>query len=175
MPINSQVFLKYPNPVLIETGTFGGDGVQAALIANCFGSIHSIELRRPSAERATDKFKQNKNVTIHNGNSGELLGQLLEQIDTPVTFFLDAHGAYEKKNNCPIIEELEAIGKHPLCKHHTIMIDDVRLFLVGGWGVHLDQIRESLEKIRPGQKITYESSQFRDDILVSHPLEKETH
>ena len=43
MPANSKFFALYPNRIFVETGSFNGDGIQAAIEAG-FETIHSIEL-----------------------------------------------------------------------------------------------------------------------------------
>ena len=170
MPNNSQILHNYLNPVFIETGTFGGDGIQAALHAG-FPVVHSIEINPKYVTNARKRFEKNGNVHIHLGDSAEVLPRILSAIKQPITFFLDAHGRYEDKSGCPIVEELMAIAAHPLVSRHTIIIDDIRLFAVDGWGVPLKLVSDALKTVRKEQEITrIDSPRFKGDLLVSTPL-----
>ena len=65
------------------------------------------------------------------GDSGEILPELLNNINEPILFWLDGHysaGNTSKGSlNTPIIKELVTIFQHPI-KQHIILIDDARLF-----------------------------------------------
>lgn len=61
------------------------------------------------------------------GDSSKDLWALIKDIDAPMTFWLDAHIFPPRPDggkNCPLIEELEQIKRHPI-KTHTILIDDM--------------------------------------------------
>lgn len=115
----------YSIPVFIETGTAGGDSVRLASML--FTKCHTIEIvpGRPSGD-----FRDN--VELHEGNSAELLNSISKKYPYENIFFwLDAHWsepyeAPEGTNECPILEEIEAIAH--VGKRALIMIDDARLF-----------------------------------------------
>ena len=116
---------QYSIPVFIETGTAGGDSVREA--AKIFETCHSIEI---VGGRPVGEFPEN--VTLHNGNSANLVGNIAKKYPYENIFFwLDAHWSEpheseEHVNECPILEEIEAIAH---CgKRALIMIDDARLF-----------------------------------------------
>lgn len=116
---------KYSIPVFIETGTAGGDSVRAA--APLFKECHTIEI---VGGRAAGKFPAN--ITLHNGSSANLLGNIAKKYPYENIFFwLDAHWSEPHESEahvdeCPILAEIEAIGH---CgKRALIMIDDARLF-----------------------------------------------
>lgn len=121
---------KYASSVLIETGTFMGDMVEAQ--KKRFEKIISIELDKVLFENATERFKNDKNITIVQGDSGKVLSELLNRINEPAIFWLDGHyssGITAKGDKeCPIIEELNAIFDSKI-SNHVILIDDARCFL----------------------------------------------
>lgn len=115
----------YSIPVFIETGTAGGDSVRKA--APLFKYCHTIEI---VDGRPTGEFPEN--VTLHNGNSANLLHNIAKKYPYENIFFwLDAHWSEPHESEphvdeCPILAEIEAIAH---CgKRALIMIDDARLF-----------------------------------------------
>ena len=74
---------------LIETGTYEGEMIDA--LKNKFKYIFSIELNKELAEKAKKKFKGFKEIKIIQGDSGKELPKILEKIDEPCIFWLDAH------------------------------------------------------------------------------------
>jgi len=166
----SEVFQKYPNKSLVETGTFMGSGVENALKAG-FKDVYSIELSKDLYDYCTDKFKTNPCVHLYLGDSSVVLEKVLFNINEPATFWLDGHyseGVTAKGNkNSPILEELQVIGKHKI-KNHTILIDDVRLFGTKEFdNVTLAQIIAALKKINPNYVISYEDGYTHNDVLVA--------
>lgn len=114
---------------LIETGTFRGDTVQAAL--PLFSSIFSIEVDSTLAEQAKKRFQDQDKVKIIYGDSGKVLSEILVSLNKQAVFWLDGHysGGITGKGskNTPILEELKNILRHPI-KDHVILIDDARCF-----------------------------------------------
>lgn len=126
----SQYQQTYGYNILIETGTYKGDMVEAQKTR--FGKIISIELCRPLFEKATKRFKKDNNVSIVYGDSGKILPEILPDIQQPVIFWLDGHyseGVTAKGDKeTPILEELNAIFELSPFRH-VILIDDARLFI----------------------------------------------
>ena len=124
---------KYGYTTLIETGTYKGDMVEAQ--KNNFKKIISIELSMDLFEKARERFKNDNQIFIVQGDSGKVLPNILKDINEPVIFWLDGHysGGITAKGDkeCPIYEELEAIliGKK---FNHIILIDDARCFIGDG-------------------------------------------
>jgi hypothetical protein len=114
--------------VLVETGTFMGDMIEAQ--QNNFEQIYSIELSVPFWEKAKEKFKSQPHIKLLQGDSGQVMQNLIQEINQPAIFWLDGH--YSGGNTAlgekvsPIFEELEAIFTSKL--EHCILIDDARLF-----------------------------------------------
>ncbi|AYV86323.1 MAG: hypothetical protein Solumvirus4_21 [Solumvirus sp.] len=175
-------FEKYPNQYLIETGTYLGEAIQDALDAG-FEKVISIELAEKLADGAKKKYEDYKNVEIHQGSSASGLFKIIEPIKKPITFWLDAHYSggvttHDPKLINPILEELKQIAKHPI-KTHTILVDDVRLFLNndnkgldGVFDVSIEQVKEEILKINPEYKFTLEDGHVPKDILVAQLPQK---
>lgn len=125
---------KIMNDVFIETGSFTGDGIQAAINLG-FKEIHSIELAEKYYELCKEKFKNYQNVHLHLGDSGIYLEEILKNINTGVTFWLDGHystldTACADNYVSPIQQELNIIKKYNH-KNHVILIDDMDSFTDG--------------------------------------------
>ena len=111
MPINFDLS-KYIIIIFIETGTYMGAGVKAALRAG-FKNIYSIELDDKRFNLCKNMFKDYNNITILHGDSGKILPEILDKINEPATFWIDAHycadGAMIGEKWCPLHEELNSI------------------------------------------------------------------
>jgi hypothetical protein len=119
--------------ILVETGTYKGDMVEAQ--KTIFEKVISIELGVDLFEKAKERFENDKNVTIVQGNSGKMLPIVLKDINEPVLFWLDGHysGGITAKGDkeCPIFEELDAILNNKGF-NHIVLIDDARCFTGDG-------------------------------------------
>lgn len=126
--INYQKKTKYNT--LIETGTFRGDMVAANI--ERFKKIISIELSDELFINVKRRFSKNPNVILHQGDSGNILADILKGINEPAIFWLDGHYSAGitalGEKQCPILEELDSILKQKKL-NHLILIDDARLFV----------------------------------------------
>lgn len=153
--------------IFIETGTFLGDMVNA--VKNSFEKIYSIEINEKLYQMSKKRFKKYNHIHIIKGDSGEILKFLLQKINEPVLFWLDAHysggitGKGEKET--PIIKELQNILNHQV-KNHIILIDDARLFV----GKNDFPIIEELKGILNNQP--YYRLTIKDDIIRIFPFKK---
>ena len=179
--LTSAILNKYKTNVFFETGTYKGEGIQLAL--NCeINNIISIEICKEYYEanaKAYDKLiKQNK-VTLHFGDTLDVMPKILPNIHDKITFWLDAHTMiYEcnitGKTMSPIIEELDIINNTSRRKDNVIMIDDMRIFKSkDGWASKnnygIKDIEAKIKQINPNYKITYEGNrEAPDDILVAY-------
>jgi hypothetical protein len=115
--------------VLVETGTYLGDMVAAQ--KKFFKRIYSIELSEDLFKMAKERFKNDSHIKIIQGDSSEVLKNLLIEIMEPCIFWLDGHysgGITAKgKKECPVFEELSAIFNSKNFAH-VLLIDDARLF-----------------------------------------------
>ena len=105
---------KYLNPVFIETGTYKGHGVQQALDSG-FEKVYSIEVKKEFYEDCKNKFSKEISegkVNLVFGDSLECLKDIIKDIESPITFWLDGHGGYSEVGTgikaCPLYEELES-------------------------------------------------------------------
>lgn len=116
-------------PDFIETGTYLGDTTQKA--TQCFSNVQTIELSEELCNKAKKRFKNNKNIKVHQGDSVTVLLSIIPQLKNKAVFFLDAHysmGTTAKGScNTPILPELDAIKTSPI-KNHILIIDDIRMF-----------------------------------------------
>jgi len=161
---------QYSIPVFIETGTAGGDSVRAA--AKLFKTCHSIEIvgGRPEGEFPN-------NVTLHEGNSRNLIHAITKKHPyVNIFFWLDAHWsepheAPKGTEECPILEEIEAIAH--VGKHALIMIDDARLFYGRPpWPCNPDmwpRFQFVFEKLR--QCFPDHITTIVDDYIICFPLD----
>lgn len=115
--------------VFVETGTLFGDMTYAQ--RNNFRQLFSIELDEYLFERALLRFKHYSHIRILHGDSGQMIAKVLQELDEPCLFWLDAHYSggitAHGVEMTPIFDEIRHILNHPV-RNHVIVIDDARLF-----------------------------------------------
>jgi hypothetical protein len=173
-------FNKYYNPVYIETGLFKGESLNKAI--NCdFKKLYSIDINPEFINDGLKNFRnyidENK-VEILLGNSIDVLKKLLPTINEKITFYLDAHdltykgingNLYDKKYECPILEEIDVISNHHI-KEHIIIIDDIKMMINGGvgwgegYGITLDLLKNKILTIN--EKYNFEIINGINDCLI---------
>lgn len=120
---------KYKYSILVETGTYLGDMVEAQ--KRIFKTVISIELGVDLFENAAIRFKNDNNVKLFQGDSGKVLPRILKDIDEPAIFWFDGHysaGITAKGDKeCPIFEEIDAVLNSKRF-NHILLIDDARCF-----------------------------------------------
>lgn len=120
-----------PLDVLVETGTFKGDTV--AELETSFEKVISIELSEKLCTEAKKRFVGFNHVRVIQGNSAVELFELKDELhNIGVLYWLDAHWCVAtdtagELSQCPLLEELQAIGR--LNSDSVLLIDDARLFL----------------------------------------------
>ena len=80
--------------VLVETGTYMGETAWA--LRRDFERIETIELEPTLARLARIRFGRTKNVGVHEGDSAAVLPRILETLDSPALFWLDAHPSTDR-------------------------------------------------------------------------------
>ena len=131
--IKQQAIQYYQNKsgygVLVETGTYKGDMILAQ--KDHFKKIYSIELSQVLFEKAKQRFRKYSYVTLLQGNSGEVITNVLNELTEPAIFWLDGHysGGITAKieKYSPIVEELQTLIANNRLQH-IILIDDARGF-----------------------------------------------
>jgi len=136
-----EVSRRYQCRILIETGTCLGEMILATI--GDFEQIHSIELSPLLAARAQDRLTRHRHVTIHQGDSGELLPKVLDVVEERALIWLDAHYSghitAKAELDSPISRELTAIAKH---LGHCVLIDDAHMFVGSGGYPTIEETRE---------------------------------
>jgi len=121
---------EFSLPLFIETGTFYGS--TAAWASEHFDHITTIELDDRIYEEVTSEYNDANNIQFIKGKSQDQLRDIVEEVPSEgAVYWLDAHysgeGTAGNDYECPLIEELQAIGSSD---HEAfVFIDDARLFL----------------------------------------------
>jgi len=162
MPTDIKTFKQFTNNnVFVETGSYLGDGIQMAYDAG-FEKIISIEISEEFCKNCSERFQNIREVNIVMGDSADILGDVIHDINEPITFWLDGHysgGDLPKgKYLSPLIQELDAIGRHPV-KSHTILIDDIWCWRDMDNMYHndfnVDSLVKSILEINPNYDISF--------------------
>lgn len=159
------------NNVFIETGSYAGDGIRNAIFAG-YKKIYSVELTDRYYQYCKNYFKYNDNVVLLQGDSVALLPSILDKLDEPATFWLDAHysGGETSFNNIlsPLMQELEIISKHSI-KSHTIIIDDLREWKeeYPAIGFGTDDLKSKILEINKDYVFSFVDGHVAGDILVA--------
>lgn len=140
--------LQHDLNVFVETGTCHGAMVQA--VADTFSEIYTVEMYPPSFEIARERLAVYPHVACYFGDSAEVLQAIVDALEGPALFFLDAHysgggTARGEDVDTPIVGELVILSRSP--HRNVVIIDDARLF--AGQDHHTDEFKDypSLEWI----------------------------
>lgn len=170
--LTEKLLSKYPNKIFVKTGTQHGYGIEVALECS-FEKIYSIDIDPKYHGECSAKFKQeieDGRIELFIGDTALVFNNILRKVDTPATFWLDAHSAAGiiGKFSCPLIQELDFISQHPI-KNHTILVDDRRMFgHYWGAGTKEEEVIAALKKINSAYDISYADGCEPDDIIVAH-------
>ena len=170
MPINFDLPKHKHNRIFIETGTFTGMGVKKALKAG-FDKIYSIEIDLKKYKNCVKRFQSHKNVFLYHGDSSMVLEEILNDIDEPCTFWLDAHYIYDGgtrgKLFTPIKKELDIIQNHSI-KNHVILIDDIRVFDTAKDYPQMTEMLKKIKEINNDYEIEYLNGHIKNDVLKAY-------
>lgn len=144
---------RYDLRVLVETGTYYGEMV-AAMKAN-FDRIYSVEYDPQLARRAISKFARYPQIRILEGDSQQVIPELLKSISQPALFWLDAGyygwaGLQGDKQRLTI--ELESILSHPI-PGHIILMDDARGLNGQNGAPTVAELKQRIETEFPGRQV----------------------
>lgn len=152
---------EYKLSILVETGTYRGEMVEA--MEGMFEKIFSIELSEAYAEKAQRYFRGRDKIKIIQGDSGDVIEELIKEIVQPTLFWLDGHYSADDtargKKSTPIMEELTHI-LHAKDMQHVILIDDARAFGKSEDYPTLDELKSFVLSLRRNVKLFSE-----DDII----------
>jgi hypothetical protein len=162
-----------PLQTFVETGTFQGDTLDLA--RHEFDECYSAELSQAYYEAAQRRFAGVANIKLFHGDSPTILRGLQPELaGRSALYWLDAHwcaaeNTAGEKSQCPLLDELAAIGA--LNTQSAILIDDARLFLspppkpheISAWP-DFDAILQQLRRLSESHAIVY-----FNDVLVFVP------
>jgi len=113
----------------VETGTYLGEMVNE--IKDKFKKVYSIEIDKKLYSKAKRRFKKYKHIRIVKGDSCERLAKIINKLEGPTIYWLDAHysGGITSFGNrqTPVRGELSEILQN-WKKDSIILIDDARRF-----------------------------------------------
>jgi hypothetical protein len=151
---------QYDLKTLVETGTYLGHMVDAQ--KRNFSKIISIELSPDLARQAQEKFSKDAHIEILEGDSGQVIKEIVPQLTAPALFWLDGHfseGITAKGDkDTPVMEELDTIIESKL--NHIIIIDDARHFNGEKGYPSIQDLRAQLKKSPNSYRL-----EVKDDII----------
>lgn len=145
-----EILNQFRNEIFIETGCAGGAGIKVALECG-FKHIYSCDIVENSYNLCKSLYKDS-NVFLYHSDSLNFLETLSSNLNSNITFWLDAHEHNTPTGN-PLEKELDII-KQKFSNNNTILIDDINLF-GRGWAKNnvVDNIKQKLLIINPNYKI----------------------
>ena len=146
---------------LIETGTYQGTMIRATYAK--FKAIYSIELSHELHQQAKRTFAHLHHVHLLQGDSATELGNVIQRLDRPCLFWLDAHysGGITARGleDTPIMAEMKHILNHPI-KKHVVLIDDARCF--DGFSYpQINQLAQYVRQQRPDLSLSVQQDIIR--------------
>jgi hypothetical protein len=155
----------------IETGTFRGATAEWA--SHHFAQVHSIERAESLYSSVRDRLGGIANLTLHLGDTREILPGLIGALDAPALLWLDAHWSGGETSGaddeCPLLDELEIADQSST--ELAVLVDDARYFLaappaphrLGDWP-DLAEVVDVLSKNRERYVCVTE------DVIVAVPM-----
>lgn len=136
---------KYQIKRIVETGTQYGNSTY--ILSQLVEKVDSIELKIDNYNRAKTTLREVTNITLHCGNSVDVLKQIISDGETNLLLFLDAHGI--AASECPIRSELDSLVEKNI--KPVLIIHD---FLVPGWHsnvyykeLKVENLQDKLDKL----------------------------
>lgn len=115
----------------VETGTYLGEST--VRLAEHFKHVSTVELGEQLWREAKERHTAVRNVTFLQGASEHVLAGVADAADGPLLYWLDGHWSggvtAGESNECPLLEEIDAVDASPHGAGSVILIDDARLFL----------------------------------------------
>lgn len=127
-PLVARLRRQFRINYFVETGTCHGDTAELAAIM--FDKVFTCEIDPSLVAEASGRLAPYGHVQVHQLHSPDFLHKIKSQLDQPTMYWLDGHwsgGAVKPSRECPLMEELAAIGG--LHGHSVILIDDAEYFL----------------------------------------------
>jgi hypothetical protein len=155
----------------IETGTFRG--VTTEWASRHFRAVHSIERAETLYHDVSARLGALDNLSLHLGDTREILPGLIEALDEPAVLWLDAHwcggdtaGAADE---CPLLEEL-AIAERA-GQDIAVLVDDARYFLAAPPAPHrLEDWPDLAEVVDALSRRRERYVCITEDVVVAVPM-----
>lgn len=171
-----KVIASVPGMVFVETGTYEGEGVAAALEAG-FKEVHSIEAAPEFHQRCVRRFEAEiaaGHVSIHLGKSQDVLDPVIKSIAGPICYWLDAHFQGQPVGeNCALDGETIALRNNRRHEMDCVLIDDIRLIAdQRSWGGHRVNLETAIGKLMflyPSHLMTLLDAHRKADVLALFP------
>jgi hypothetical protein len=179
LPVKLLEGLCCTTDVFIETGTWTGGGVDAALKAG-FRRVITIESNAMMCSAVRSRFQDDERVAVIKGSSPTALEAVLRILNNKgrATIWLDAHGTvatntgdersyatHPEHPTTPLLDELRLLSRQKIRNHH-ILIDDRRRF--HAWGITEEEVRLLIREINPDYEVTLvDSIAAPQDIIVA--------
>jgi len=132
-----------------------------------FDQIYSVEFDSALAHRAQKKFSLWRHIHILEGDSQRVVPDLLQSLDRPALFWLDA-GYYGwaglQGNKQRLTSELEAVLVHRI-QNHVILMDDARGLNGQNGAPTVEQLKQRIEAEFAGRNV-----EMKHDILRITPI-----
>jgi hypothetical protein len=145
---------RYGLRVMVETGTYYGEMVAA--MKSRVDEIHSVEFDSRLAARAQKKFSRWPHIHILQGDSQQVVPEILKSLTRPALFWLDA-GYYGwaglQGDKQRLTSELEAILGHRI-PGHVILMDDARGLNGQNGAPTVEQVKQRIEAAFPGREVS---------------------
>lgn len=168
---------KHGCDLWVETGTYKGDGVLAAIAAG-YKSLVTFEISKKTSDGAVDRLSvmdlpDDISIKFEVASSkSEKFKSLVTGLEKSAVFWLDAHLMENRDftlDRYPLQEEIRIITGTRV--PHVIMMDDVRLF--SRYGLTVEKVKNMVrEEWGPETVFHIGSSKegYPDDVLVAvHP------
>lgn len=159
-----RLIIHYGVRTIVETGVY--EGRTLAAFARTGLPCHSIDIDHERIKWATGFVANFQNITIHHGNSPDVLKSLIPTLNTPVLYYLDAHS----EKDTPILDELTEIAKWgksppPIIVIHDFRVPGTTLKCAYWYGRELgmDFVREHLDRVYEPATGVYS---FNDETAV---------
>lgn len=147
---------------LVETGTYMGHMIDAT--RHSFDHIYSIELDNALHEAAARRFAGNERVILLKGDSGVIVPELVDKVNEPALFWLDAHWSggttASGEERSPILKELVPILTAKQ-RAHIILIDDAREFVGADGYPTLRELTGIVSRHRPDLEMAVHADVIR--------------
>lgn len=136
-----------------------------------FDCIYSIEYDSGLAEAATRKFAGDSRIRILQGDSKDLLPEILQMLQQPALFWLDA-GYYgwvgRQGDQSRLGVELETILRHPV-RGHVILMDDADGLNGKNGAPTISEVTQRIEMEFPRHKVAVANNILR---ITPEPRDK---